>query len=407
MKLAAWCTEKGLKEQALAHYSAATQLDPSRDVAWKHLGYKKHGDRWVKPDEVVAAKQEAAHQRLADRHWRPKLEKLRDGLENKDASRRAKAEQGLAEVTDPRAVPVIWALFVRGSERRQIAAVQLLGQIDGRPASNGLAVLAVFSPSEVVRRRATDALNRRDPREVVGRLIGWLHKPYTYQVRHLRGPGSPGQLFVEGEQFNIRRFYENQTYAPAIDQGRIYTPDVSFDPYSYRNIAMATMVGVTTGPGDLGFATIGKPGYSVSVPFPLSSQWAAQAGQAIAANPQNAATILGQVGNIPPGQGLPASTYNNTTHTTTSHTGAATGQQVAPNVIDPAGRSAVGEVLSGERTAARQDILIAQGLESIRQANRDLEQRLAMDVQFVEATNDAIKRYNDRALPLLKAITGQ
>ena len=30
-----------------------------------------------------------------------------------------------------------------------------------------------------------------------------------------------------------------------------------------------------------------------------------------------------------------------------------------------------------------------------------------MDVQFVEATNDAINLFNDRALPVLKAITGQ
>ena len=86
--------------------------------------------------------------------------------------KRAKAEQGLTEVTDPRAVPMIWALFVRGGERQQVAAVQMLGQIDGPSASNGLAVLAVFSPSGEVRRRAIETLTRRDPRDVVGRLIG-------------------------------------------------------------------------------------------------------------------------------------------------------------------------------------------------------------------------------------------
>ena len=137
---------KGLKEQALAHYSEVTRLDPSREAAWKHLGYKKQGSRWVKPEEAAAAKQEATHQKQADKHWKTKLEKLRDGLESKDAAKRAKAEQGLTEVTDPRAVPMIWAIFVRGGERQQIAAVQMLGQIDGPSASNGLAVLAVFSP---------------------------------------------------------------------------------------------------------------------------------------------------------------------------------------------------------------------------------------------------------------------
>ena len=156
MKLAAWCTEKGLHEQALAHYSVVTRLDPSRDSAWKHLGYKKQGNRWVKPDEVAAAKQEALQQKQADKHWKTTLEKLREGLVNKDAQKRSKAEAGLREVTDPRAVPMVWALFVRGGERLQIAAVQMLGQIDGPSASNGLAVLAVFSPAAEVRTRAID-----------------------------------------------------------------------------------------------------------------------------------------------------------------------------------------------------------------------------------------------------------
>ena len=86
MKLAAWCDQNGLKEQAIAHYSAVTRIDPSRESAWKHLGYKKQGDRWVKPDDVAAAKQEAARQKQADKQWKTKLERLRDGLESKEAS---------------------------------------------------------------------------------------------------------------------------------------------------------------------------------------------------------------------------------------------------------------------------------------------------------------------------------
>ena len=185
MKLAAWCDEKGLKEQALAHYTAVTQIDPPRDAAWKHLGYTKQGGRWVKPEEAAEAKQEAARQKQADKHWKPILEKLRDGLENKDAAKRTKAEQGLTEVIDPRAVPMIWAIFVPASERHQLAAVQMLGQIDGPSASNGLAVLAVFSPIAEVRRRAIETLTRRDPRDVVGRLIGLIRKPLKYEVRHV------------------------------------------------------------------------------------------------------------------------------------------------------------------------------------------------------------------------------
>ena len=53
------------------------------------------------------------------------------------------------------------------------------------------------------------------------------------------------------------------------------------------------------------------------------------------------------------------------------------------------------------------DMQIGMALEQIRQANQNLEQRLAMDVQFVEATNEGINPGNDRTLPVLQAITGQ
>ena len=79
-KLAAWCDENGLKERAMAHYSAVIRLDPSRETAWKHLGYKKQGRRWVKPEDLAAEKQEAARQKQADKHWGQTLEKLRGGI---------------------------------------------------------------------------------------------------------------------------------------------------------------------------------------------------------------------------------------------------------------------------------------------------------------------------------------
>ena len=45
------------------------------------------------------------------------------------------------------------------------------------------------------------------------------------------GPGSPGELFVEGEKFNIHRFYQNLNVVPDIASGRLYSPDVPFDPF--------------------------------------------------------------------------------------------------------------------------------------------------------------------------------
>jgi tetratricopeptide (TPR) repeat protein len=207
-KLATWCAEKGLKEQAQAHYSEVTRLDPSRELAWKHLGYKRYGNRWVKPEDAAAQKQELEHQKHADAQWKPRLEKLREGIESSHAARRQKAEEGLALVADPRAVPMIIRVFAWGSERAQIAAVQMLGQLEGPSASTALADLAVSSKSPEVRRRASDTLAHRDPRDVVGRLIALVRRPFKYHVKPGNGPGSTGELFVDGERFDMKRIYQ-------------------------------------------------------------------------------------------------------------------------------------------------------------------------------------------------------
>jgi hypothetical protein len=70
LRLAAWCLENGLKEEAMVHYHVVTRIDPSRDVAWIKLGYKKHKDRWVKPDELAAQKVEIELQKHANIHWK-------------------------------------------------------------------------------------------------------------------------------------------------------------------------------------------------------------------------------------------------------------------------------------------------------------------------------------------------
>jgi hypothetical protein len=207
-KLAQWCHQNGLEEQARAHYSEVVRLDPTRDSAWKHLGYKKHGSRWVKPEELAAQKLEAERQKHADLRWKPKLEKIREELESSSPSRREKGRDGLAEINDPRAVPMICQILASGGETAQLAAVTALGQIDGPSASSSLASLAVFSESKAVRTAASEKLMRRDPRDVIGRLINLIRRPYKYTVRQGNGPGTTGELIVDGETFNFQRLYQ-------------------------------------------------------------------------------------------------------------------------------------------------------------------------------------------------------
>ena len=146
-------------------------------------------------------------QKLADVHYRTRLEKLRQGMESRVESRRIKAEHELYEITDPRAVPTIARVFGSGGEEMQTVAVELLSQIDGPAASFWLTVLALEKPSPEVRDRASRAIARRDPRDVIGWLISMIHKPYKIEVTPASGPGTVGSLKVAGEKANRQRYY--------------------------------------------------------------------------------------------------------------------------------------------------------------------------------------------------------
>jgi hypothetical protein len=357
-RLAAWCDEVGLKEQAIAHYTEAIRLNPLREAAWRHLGYKKQGDRWIKPEEVAAERLESERQKHADKQWRPKLERMRDGLESKEAARRSKAEAALVEVTDPRAVPMIWAVLVRRSERARLAAVQMLGQIDGPAASSALAALAIFNPSGEVRGRATETLMRRDPRDVVGKLIRLVRKPFKYEVRNPDGPGTTGVLFVEGERFNVQRLYQQPPIDPWLFPRRIFSPDMPFDPFNGRNLVLAT-------------AAYAGASFVTS-------------GPAVAAAPSGA-VISGPGPHVARSSGGPHGAA-------AGALGSASAGMMVYNVL---------------ADAVFREVQIAAAYQMIQQATQDLQQRLALDIQIVETTNAQINQVNGRVLPALRTMTGQ
>ncbi|MBY0396369.1 MAG: hypothetical protein K2X91_07850, partial [Thermoleophilia bacterium] len=129
-KLGLWCDENGLEAEAKVHFTAVVELDPSREAAWKRLGYRKAAGRWVTAEQESAEKQEAALQKAADRKWKPLMEKWRGWLVGKDEAKRDEAARLLAEVSDPRAVDTIWRFFVEPGPRHHRLAVEVFGRIE-------------------------------------------------------------------------------------------------------------------------------------------------------------------------------------------------------------------------------------------------------------------------------------
>ena len=213
-------------------FEAVTQLDPRREAAWKKLGYLKHDGRWMTAAQQAAAKAETEAQRKADAHYRPLLQKWKTALKQK--TRRSEAEGALAAINDTRAAPSIWTVFGHGTALDQERAVDMLGHIEADQSSRALAALAIFGKTDLVRRAAVETVKRRKADDVLIAWIALLRDPVKYEVRQVAGPGLPGVLFVEGDQFNVRRFYTpptDQQSQQMIMNGP--TPETSVRPTQY------------------------------------------------------------------------------------------------------------------------------------------------------------------------------
>jgi hypothetical protein len=361
--LAMWCEEAGLRPEARAHLTEVTRLEPGREAAWKRLGFKKQGRRWVTPDQLAAERAESEAQRKANLHWKPLLEKWRSMLARK--SQRAEAESNLATLTDPKAVPSVWVVFAASNDAvNQSRAVQLLGQIDSPNASRALALLAIRSASSEVRRAATETLTRRDRREFLDVLIAAIRDPLKYEVRPVGGPGSPGALFVEGKQFNVQRLYSPPPAFPSGLPNGMITYDANGLPVLVTYAGTASMTG-------------------------SPDQLAAALG--FTSNPQGAAAVAASVGNNLGPAAKPLQQALN---------GAAQGSAAGLSTFE-----------QGQfRTLTREvdlQIPIGQMMIEAEKGAAVARQQLQSDVNTVDAYNKDTHQHNDRILTVLRQATGQ
>jgi hypothetical protein len=363
-KLALWCEQHDLKQQATAHLYRVLQLDPSRDAAWKHLGFKRLGGRWDKPERAAAVKAEAENQRQANNHWKPILERIASGFASKDKARIAQAEKTAAAVDDPRAVPMIWQVFAIGGVQHQSVAVRLLGQIDSPGSARALAFLALWGRSVHVQRSAIQILKRRDPRDFAGVMIALLRDPIKYEVRRVNGPGSPGQLVIKRKDANVKRLYS--PLAP---------PDLSLLAYGQ----------LTYDAGGLPVVKLEMGGTSSS-PMPIT----AAAAQALFGMPAAAgAHISALLG----GAGIPA----NITQTV----GASVARNAGAAVIN-----AVGNLNSPNLTAStvfnnELEVPIGQMIVDAQRSAQSAQAQLETDVQAIENYNAPILEMNNRVQQVL------
>ena len=203
-RLALWCEEHGLKDIAYVHFGEVIRLDPKRDAAWRRLGFKKHGNHWAS-DAQIAEDQE---QKKADKFWAPHLKKVHKDIHGTNGVKKKEIAQAeLDKISDARAVVSVYREFGGGGKSDQLMLVEILGRIDKPILVEGA------GPRRCLRQDSgRSSESDRDPaarpsEDFLDLLVGLMIDPFKYEVRPVGGPGSPGVLFVEGEKFNVNRFY--------------------------------------------------------------------------------------------------------------------------------------------------------------------------------------------------------
>lgn len=379
-KLALWCEEKGLRDESRAHLATVVRLDATHAEAWKRLGYKKVGSRWVTEARAAAEKTEKQLQQEADKRWRPRLEHLREALDGK-GRRKDEALRELAEIADPRAVPAVWHALVERGGNHRVEAVQVLGQIDAIEASRALATLAVSAKSDEVRRRATETLRRRDPREWADLLIAMLREKVKYEVKKVGGPGSTGVLSVEGKEANVKRLYPT----PAM-------PTIALQP----NQTLSTDAN--------GLPVVVS--HQVSL-FYEATQYGLHRADAQALIPSYSGQVSPALASLP---GLPpniSDAFKKVNANARSGLEQQLQDQLAqwPANVPQAGRTVNAHFLN--RVEQQTLIPIGQMMVEAQKAAVSARQQLEGDVAAIERRNEQIGAMNDRVVQVLAAATGQ
>ncbi|MFO0908145.1 MAG: hypothetical protein U0794_07265 [Isosphaeraceae bacterium] len=200
--LALWCEKNGLKAEAYTHLAAVVRLDPTRAGAWQKLGFTKRDGLWLNPEELA----ESDRQRAANALWAPKLKAIHKNIHAGGPKQEA-AEEALAAIDDPRAVPALFKEFGQSGATDQLIAVRALGHLASPLSSRLLATLSIYGRTAEIRRQSVETLRSREPKDYLPVLAGMLLDPIKYEVHPVGGPGSEGVLFLNGKRFNVRRVY--------------------------------------------------------------------------------------------------------------------------------------------------------------------------------------------------------
>ncbi len=176
--LADYCRRHGLKDQAVAHWSAIIELDPSNQEARRQLGYTWTDGRWVRMtdrDKEIAGTAKVAvtlQERL------PELKKVAADLQAGKLTSDQAVDQ-ISRDADANCIPA-WELALSTAHDKGAAVVvEALTRLSAPEASLSLARHAIWAKDPEVQSAAKTALRDRDPNSFIPAMLSELQGPWV------------------------------------------------------------------------------------------------------------------------------------------------------------------------------------------------------------------------------------
>jgi hypothetical protein len=217
-QLARWCRKNQLPEEERVHWAHVLAFDPHDAEALAALGLQLYQGRLMSRSQIEREKTAAGRRLQATRVWQPKLLKWRRAIETGAPEKLDEALRGLADVSDPAAIPALEAVFAVDGKGETIVAlnralVDTLEPLHDPAATEVLLRRAVVGEPEPVRDLAIEALKKRPMHAYVPQLIAALPGSLKSQFHVYVLPGGmvlhEHEVFLEGRQANVSLKFES------------------------------------------------------------------------------------------------------------------------------------------------------------------------------------------------------
>ncbi len=207
--LAKWCERSGLKDQAKAHWSAITELDPNNNEAHSALGHQRLGNQWVTETEIEEAKALQNRQLQAVKKWTPQINKIVQRLQSEDSATKLKAIAELETIDDQDAVYALQFAALQVDESIAMPLVDAILRFRSKQACAALCQIALKNPHSNVGLTAINGLKAYDEHFYVPDLLNMLQTPVEVKQHLFRLP--TGELALQQLISTESQFQKNAT----------------------------------------------------------------------------------------------------------------------------------------------------------------------------------------------------